>query len=45
LSQVAEIVSGEGPGQISREAGSRRIGVECNISGRDLGDSWPRPAA
>lgn len=37
LSQVAEIVSSEGPGQISREAGSRRIGVECNISGRDLG--------
>jgi heavy metal efflux system protein len=37
MSQVAEIVSGEGPGQISRESGSRRIGVECNISGRDLG--------
>ena len=37
LSQVAEIASGEGPGQISREAGERRIGVECNISGRDLG--------
>jgi cobalt-zinc-cadmium resistance protein CzcA len=37
LSQVAEIASSEGPGQISREAGSRRIGVECNISGRDLG--------
>jgi heavy metal efflux system protein len=37
LSQVADIESSEGPGQISREAGSRRIGVECNISGRDLG--------
>jgi cobalt-zinc-cadmium resistance protein CzcA len=37
LSQVAEIVTLEGPSQISREAGQRRIGVECNISGRDLG--------
>jgi heavy metal efflux system protein len=37
LSQLADIASGEGPGQISREAGSRRIGVECNITGRDLG--------
>jgi cobalt-zinc-cadmium resistance protein CzcA len=27
----------EGPSQISREAGLRRIGVECNIAGRDLG--------
>jgi len=37
LSQVAEISSSEGPVQISRESGERRIGVECNISGRDLG--------
>ncbi len=37
LSQVAEIAMIEGPSQISREAGQRRIGVECNISGRDLG--------
>jgi cobalt-zinc-cadmium resistance protein CzcA len=37
LSQVAEIATIEGPSQISREAGQRRIGVECNISGRDLG--------
>jgi cobalt-zinc-cadmium resistance protein CzcA len=37
LGQVAEIVRSEGPAQISREAGERRIGVECNISGRDLG--------
>ena len=36
-SQVAEIAHGGGPGQISRESGQRRIGVECNISGRDLG--------
>ncbi len=37
LSQLAEITSSEGPSQISREAGGRRIGVECNIAGRDLG--------
>ena len=37
LSQVADIAMIEGPSQISREAGQRRIGVECNISGRDLG--------
>jgi heavy metal efflux system protein len=37
LSQVSEITVSEGPNQISREGGLRRIGVECNISGRDLG--------
>jgi heavy metal efflux system protein len=37
LSQVADIATLEGPSQISRESGQRRIGVECNISGRDLG--------
>ena len=37
LEQVADIAVVEGPSQISREAGMRRIGVECNISGRDLG--------
>jgi len=37
LSEVAEIAMLEGPSQISRESGQRRIGVECNISGRDLG--------
>jgi cobalt-zinc-cadmium resistance protein CzcA len=37
LNQVAEIALVEGPNQISRENGLRRIGVECNISGRDLG--------
>ena len=37
LSQVADIVQAEGPSQISRESGERRIGIECNISGRDLG--------
>jgi cobalt-zinc-cadmium resistance protein CzcA len=35
--QVAEVSASEGPSQISRESGQRRIGVECNISGRDLG--------
>ncbi len=37
LSQVAEISRAEGPVQISRESGQRRIGIECNIAGRDLG--------
>jgi len=37
LGQIAEITMLEGPSQISRESGQRRIGVECNISGRDLG--------
>jgi heavy metal efflux system protein len=37
LSQLADISMPEGPVQISREAGRRRIGVECNITGRDLG--------
>jgi cobalt-zinc-cadmium resistance protein CzcA len=37
LSQVADIATLEGPSQISRESGQRRIGVECNITGRDLG--------
>jgi len=37
LSQVADLSAAEGPSQISRESGQRRIGVECNISGRDLG--------
>jgi cobalt-zinc-cadmium resistance protein CzcA len=37
LSELAAITAGEGPVQISRESGKRRIGVECNIGGRDLG--------
>jgi cobalt-zinc-cadmium resistance protein CzcA len=37
LSQLADVGTSEGPVQISREAGRRRIGIECNISGRDLG--------
>jgi len=37
LSQLADITTSEGPVQISRESGQRRIGIECNISGRDMG--------
>ncbi len=37
LAALASIAAGEGPAQISRESGRRRIGIECNISGRDLG--------
>lgn len=37
LSQLAEISTAEGPVQISRENGQRRIGVELNIKGRDIG--------
>ncbi len=37
LAQLAEISTAEGPVQISRESGERRIGVECNIAGRDMG--------
>jgi cobalt-zinc-cadmium resistance protein CzcA len=37
LNQLADIYTSEGPVQISRESGQRRIGVECNISGRDMG--------
>lgn len=37
LSQVANIYLSEGPVQISREDGLRRIGIEMNISGRDIG--------
>jgi cobalt-zinc-cadmium resistance protein CzcA len=37
LKELAAITTSEGPSQISRESGARRIGVECNIAGRDLG--------
>jgi cobalt-zinc-cadmium resistance protein CzcA len=36
LSQLADIVSEEGPAQISHEEGRRRITVELNVRGRDL---------
>jgi len=37
LSSLAAVRVVEGPVQISREYGQRRIGIECNISGRDIG--------
>ncbi len=37
LEQLAEVKMIEGPVQISRQDGVRRIGVEMNISGRDMG--------
>lgn len=37
LSELADIVVEEGPMQISREDGMRRIGIEMNVSGRDIG--------
>jgi cobalt-zinc-cadmium resistance protein CzcA len=37
LAQLAEIKMIEGPVQISREDGIRRIGIEMNVSGRDIG--------
>ncbi len=37
LGQLAKVTVSEGPAQISREMGQRRIVVECNVTGRDLG--------
>ena len=37
LEQLAEVTMIEGPVQISRQDGVRRIGIEMNISGRDIG--------
>ena len=37
LDQLANISMTEGPVQISREDGSRRIGIEVNVAGRDIG--------
>ena len=37
LSQLADIALVEGPAQISREDTRRRIGVELNVRGRDIG--------
>ncbi|MEA3029050.1 MAG: heavy metal efflux system protein [Sphingomonadales bacterium] len=36
LSSVAEIVIGDGPNQISRENGKRRVVVQANVRGRDV---------
>ena len=37
LSQLAGIRVVEGPAQVSREDGQRRIVIECNVTGRDMG--------
>lgn len=37
LGELAEVVFAEGPSQISRENGKRRIVVTANVRGRDLG--------
>jgi cobalt-zinc-cadmium resistance protein CzcA len=37
LKQIAKLSLLEGPNQISREEGQRRIVVECNVKGRDIG--------
>jgi cobalt-zinc-cadmium resistance protein CzcA len=37
LREVAKIVAEEGPVQVSREFGQRRIVVECNVRGTDIG--------
>jgi heavy metal efflux system protein len=37
LAQIATIAITEGPLQISRDNGLRRIGIELNIKGRDIG--------
>jgi len=37
LEQLADVKMVEGPVQISRQDGVRRIGIEMNVSGRDMG--------
>lgn len=37
LGAVAKIAVEEGPNQVSRENGKRRVVVQCNVRGRDLG--------
>jgi len=37
LEQLAEVKMVEGPVQISRQDGIRRIGIEMNVTGRDIG--------
>jgi cobalt-zinc-cadmium resistance protein CzcA len=37
LGAVARIAFGEGPNQVSRENGKRRVVVQANVRGRDLG--------
>ena len=37
LRAVADVLQGEGPNQVLRENARRRIVVQCNVAGRDLG--------
>ena len=37
LRELADVSMVEGPVQISRENGQRRIGIEMNVTGRDIG--------
>lgn len=37
LSQLADIIEEEGPAQVSRENGQRRVTVEVNVRNRDIG--------
>ncbi len=37
MEQLADVQMIEGPAQISRQDGNRRIGIEMNITGRDIG--------
>jgi len=37
LSRLAEVRVGEGPSTITREWGRRRITIQCNVRGRDVG--------
>jgi cobalt-zinc-cadmium resistance protein CzcA len=37
LNQLAQVVETEGPSTINREWGRRRITVQCNVRGRDVG--------
>ncbi len=37
LGQLARVFVAEGPAQISRESAQRRIVIECNVTGRDIG--------
>jgi cobalt-zinc-cadmium resistance protein CzcA len=37
LNQVAQVIETEGPSTINREWGRRRITVQCNVRGRDVG--------
>lgn len=37
LSQIARIAAEEGPVQVSREYGQRRVVIEANVRGRDIG--------